>query len=416
MPAPAKSERAVPLLEVFGAFLKLGLSAFGGPTAHLGFFRSEFVERRAWLSDRQYADLVALAQFLPGPASSQTGAAVGFKVAGWPGLLAAWTAFTLPSALVMGVFAGLSGGWGGGGWLAGLKLAALAVVAQAVGGLWSTLVTGSGGEPARLRTLLALATAAALLVWPGPAAQGAALVMCGLVGWRWLASEEAPAVQDPASQGTGAQSFPLSPRGGLLLIGLVLAGLALLPLLAPLSPAAEFAATVYRAGALVFGGGHVVLPLLQGGLVPEFVSPERFLAGYGVANAVPGPLFTFATYLGAAQGAFSPILGAVIGTLAIFLPGLLLMVGALPLWAQLAAQPGMRRALGGINAGVTGLLLAALYDPVLTSAVHSPRDLALALLAYAALTAGRVPVWGVVGGAALAGWALRLGAGALTGG
>ena len=406
---------AVPARTVFAAFLRLGLTSFGGPAAHLGFFRTEFVERRRWLSDAQYADVVALAQFLPGPASSQVGCAVGYLLAGARGALAAWAAFTLPSALLLVGFAALAGRAGdlsGAGWVSGLKLAAVAVVAQAVAGMWGALVTGApgtgslgtgalstgAGTPGRLRAGLALGTAG-LLLWPGAAHGGAwtqllALLLCALVGWRWL----------PGAAGEGGGwALRLSRRAGLALIGLALTGLVVLPLLAPLSPAWAFADTVYRAGALVFGGGHVVLPLLEAGLVPDFLSAGSFLAGYGAANAVPGPLFTFASYLGAAQTAFSPLLGAALGTVFIFVPGLLLMLGALPLWAELSRWPGVRRALGGLNAGVVGLLLAALYDPVFTAAVHGPRDLALVLLAYAALTAGQVPAWAVVLGAALVG-------------
>ncbi|GGI84760.1 chromate efflux transporter [Deinococcus wulumuqiensis] len=397
--SPPVSARAV-----FAAFLRLGLTSFGGPVAHLGFFREEFVRRRRWLSDAEYADVVALAQFLPGPASSQVGFAVGYLLAGARGALAAWAAFTLPSALLLAAFALLAGRAGdlsGAGWVTGLKLAAVAVVAQAVAGMWGTLVAGEGAA-GRLRTGLALGTAAGLLLWPGAWAQLLALLLCALVGWRWL----------PAAAGAGGDGALRPPRRsgggrtGLGLVGLALAGLVVLPLLAPLSPAWAFADHVYRAGALVFGGGHVVLPLLEAGLVPGFLSAGQFLAGYGAANAVPGPLFTFASYLGAAQTVFSPLLGAVLGTVFIFVPGLLLMLGALPLWAELSRWPGTRRALGGLNAGVVGLLLAALYDPVFTAAVHGPRDLALALLAYAVLTAGKVPAWAVVLGAALVGGAL----------
>lgn len=389
----------MPASTVFAVFLRLGLTSFGGPVAHLGFFRAEFVGRRRWLSDAEYADLLALAQVLPGPASSQVGCAVGYLLAGWAGALAAWVAFTLPSALLLMAFAlGLTrlGEVEGAGWLLGLGLAAVAVVAQAVAGLWASLVAGEG-TPGRLRAALALGTAAGLLLWPGAGAQVLALAACGLIGWRALPGQ--------AGEG-GGWRVGLSRRGGLALIGGALGGLALLPLLAPLSPVLAFADAVYRAGALVFGGGHVVLPLLEAGLVPLFVDAPTFLAGYGAANAVPGPLFTFASFLGAAQTRFSPLLGAAVGTVVLFLPGLLLMLGALPLWSRLSAQPGVRRALAGLNAGVVGLLLAALYDPVFTAAVRGPRDLALALLAYAALTVGRLPAWAVVALGALIGEAL----------
>ncbi len=383
--------------EVFSTFLRLGLTSFGGPVAHLGFYRSEFVERRRWLSDAQYADTVALAQFLPGPASSQVGFATGFLLAGWPGALAAWTGFTLPSALLMFGFALLVarlGPLGHAGWLVGLKVAAVAVVAQAVAGMWGSLVAGES-RPGQLRVGLALGTAAALLVLPGAWTQLLALLICGLIGWRWL-----PGM---ATVQAGQLKVALPRRTGLILLAVWAALLLGLPLLRPLGPAFALADTTYRAGALVFGGGHVVLPLLQAGFVPQFLSGDTFIAGYGAANAVPGPLFTFASYLGAAQQRLSPVLGSLITTVAVFLPGLLLMLGALPFWAGLAARPDTRRALNGLNAGVVGLLLAALYDPVFTSAIHSGRHLALALLAYAALTAARVPAWAVVLGCALLG-------------
>ncbi|MFC3861939.1 chromate efflux transporter [Deinococcus antarcticus] len=391
----------VPLSTLFLTFLRLGLTSFGGPVAHLGYYRAEFVERKKWLSDEGYADTVALAQFLPGPASSQVGFATGFMLGGWPGALAAWTGFTLPSVLIMVGFAGLVTGLGDlghAGWLAGLKVAAVAVVAQAVAGMWASLVNADG-TPGRLKAVLALGTAAGLLLWPGAWAQVLALVLCGLIGWRFLPTS--------TSGKTAGLNARISRRGGSLLLTLFALLLLGLPLLRPLG--AEFALmdTVYRAGALVFGGGHVVLPLLQAGFVPGFLSADTFIAGYGMANAVPGPLFTFASYLGAAQTRINPVLGATLATVMIFLPGLLLMIGALPFWAALSGRPDTRRALAGLNAGVVGLLLAALYDPVFTSGIHGPRHLALALVAYAALTAGKVPAWAVVAGCAAvgaAGW------------
>lgn len=387
----------VPLSTLFLTFLRLGLTSFGGPVAHLGYYRAEFVERKKWLSDEGYADTVALAQFLPGPASSQVGFATGFMLGGWTGALAAWTGFTLPSVLIMVGFAGLVTGLGDlghAGWLAGLKVAAVAVVAQAVAGMWASLVNADG-TPGRLKAVLALGTAAGLLLWPGAWAQVLALVLCGLIGWRFL-----PTSTSGKTAGLNAQ---ISRRGGAVLLAAFAALLLGLPLLRPLG--AEFALmdTVYRAGALVFGGGHVVLPLLQAGFVPGFLSADTFIAGYGMANAVPGPLFTFASYLGAAQTRINPVLGATLATVMIFLPGLLLMIGALPFWAALSGRPDTRRALAGLNAGVVGLLLAALYDPVFTSGIHGPRHLALALVAYAALTAGKVPAWAVVAGCAVVG-------------
>ena len=378
------------VLEVFLVFLRLGLTSFGGPVAHLGYFRAEFVTRRAWLGEAAYADLVALAGFLPGPASSQVGLSVGLLRAGWPGLLAAWAGFTLPSAALMTALAlGLTrlGDPGQAGWLTGLKLAAVAVVAQAVAGLWASLVTD------RVRAGLALGTAAALLLLPGAGAQLLALLVCAGVGWRWLSG--------PVGTGGAAlPPVPVSRRAGTALLLLAGALLLTLPLLAPLGPGWATLDATYRAGALVFGGGHVVLPLLEGSFAS--LPAATFTAGYGAANAMPGPLFTFATFLGAA--AHGPA-GALLATLGIFLPGALLMVGALPHWAALAARPSARAALAGLNAGVVGLLLAALYDPVFTSAVRGPRDLALAVLAYAALTVLRWPAWAVVLACAGFGWA-----------
>lgn len=385
----------MPALEVFLVFLRLGLTSFGGPVAHLGYFRAEIVARRGWLSEAGYADVVALAQFLPGPVSSQVGMTLGLLRAGWPGLLAAWTAFTLPSALLMFAFAlGLArlGNVAEAGWLAGLKVAAVAVVAQAVAGMWGSLVTD------RSRAGLALGVAAALLLLPGAGMQVGSLVVCALVGWRFL---------PPGTTGEGhLPRIPVSRRVGAGLLLACGAGLLLLPLLAPLGPGWALADATFRAGALVFGGGHVVLPLLETGFVPQFLTHETFVAGYGAANAVPGPLFTFTTYLGAAQGAVPAWQGALIATLGVFLPGALLMAGALPFWTALSARPAARSALAGVNAGVVGLLLAALYDPVFTSGIRGPREAALAFLAFGALTAGRIPAWAVVGACAVAGWAL----------
>ncbi len=393
---------------VLGAFLVLGLTSFGGPVAHLGFFRREFVERRRWLDERSYTDLLALCQFLPGPASSQLGMAIGLARAGWRGALAAWVGFTLPSALALVAFA-----YGVRAYpdvaaspaVHGLKLAAVAVVAQAVWGMSRTLC------PDRPRAALAWLSALATLAWPGTAAQLGAIVACALAGGALL--RLAPA-ESPRSH----PGFGVSRRAG----ALALAGYAALLLVVPAVAVASGALAwqlvegVLRAGALVFGGGHVVLPLLQAAVVPPgAVSEADFLAGYGAAQAVPGPLFTFAAYLGARASAALMMpgwLAALVFLVAIFLPGMLLVIGALPFWDALRRRAGVQSAMAGINAAVVGILASALYDPVWTSAVHTRGDFAIALAAFGLLVLFRVsPVW-VVGACAIAAWALASVAGA----
>jgi chromate transporter len=386
-------------LEVLGAFLRLGLSSFGGPVAHLGYFRTEFVQRRGWLDDARYADLVALCQFLPGPASSQVGMALGLQRAGWLGALMAWIGFTLPSALLLIAFAhgiGAVAGPAATGAVQGLKGVAVAVVAQAVWGMARTLC------PDRLRAALAIAAALLALALPSALAQLGALLACALVGV-WLIEPPAAAAA-PAAAGVGR-------RAGLVALGLfvlLLLGLPLLALALPEGPWALLEA-FYRAGALVFGGGHVVLPLLQASLVPAgWVGNADFLAGYGAAQAVPGPLFSFAAYLGAlvpAQGGTWPggWAGGLLALVAIFLPGFLLVVGVLPFWERWRHRAGVRAAVAGVNAGVVGLLLAALYDPVWTSAIHGRADFGLALAAFGLLVWGRVSPLAVVPLGALAG-------------
>lgn len=370
---------------IFLAFLRLGLISFGGPIAHLGFFREEFVGRRRWLDENTYADLVALCQFLPGPASSQVGIALGISQAGLRGGFAAWLGFTLPSAVLMALF-GLGvvayGGVLDAGWLQGLKLVALAVVAQAVWAMAKGLLTG------RVQIAVALFAMLAALYWPHAGGQLLVIVAAALSGWILL-----PAVPRVA---TATVQFPVGRRTGILAWVIFFSLLAGLPLLTGLSAACELAMfdSFYRAGALVFGGGHVVLPLLQAEVVPSvWIGNDAFLAGYGAAQAVPGPLFTFAAYLGAAILGW---IGAVLALVAIFLPAFLLVVGALPWWAQLRANTAAQSALAGVNAGVVGLLAAALYDPVWVSAIHSVADFVLALVALAALMVLRVSPWIVV--------------------
>lgn len=385
--------------EVFVVFLRLGLTSFGGPVAHLGYFRDAFVARRRWLTEPAYADIVALCQFLPGPASSQVGIVVGLSRAGYAGALAAWIGFTLPSAVALILFAlGLSrfGNLVAPGALHGLKVAAVAVVAQAVWGMARSLCP----DAPRL-TLMALAAVAVTLV-PSPWCQVAAMTVAGIVGaLRFRTRDAAP---------HAPLSIPVGHGVAVLCLIAFAALLAGLPFAARLSGdhAVALFDAFYRAGALVFGGGHVVLPLLQAAVVPTgWVGADTFLAGYGATQAVPGPLFTFAAFLGAANTlAPNGWAGGALCVLAIFAPSFLLVFGALPFWERLRHHHATRAALTGFNAAVVGLLLAALYDPVWTSAIVAPADFALALLALMALTIWRVPPWAVVAACALGGWGL----------
>lgn len=387
--------------QVFKVFLRLGLTSFGGPLAHLGYFHAEFVRRRQWLSERSYADLVALCQFLPGPASSQVGIAIGLARAGHGGALAAWAGFTLPSALLLILFAlGLSA-WGDllpPGLVHGLKVVAVAVVAQAVWGMARVFCTSARG------LALMLGAAAVLLLWASPLAQVSVILLAGLLGL-WLFSAE------PA-EGHPPLNIPPGRRLALALLGLFFLLLLGLPLLAQLWPVPwlERVDAFYRAGSLVFGGGHVVLPLLQSEVVGTgWVSNETFLAGYGATQAVPGPLFTFAAFLGAAmQEAPSGWAGGLLCLGAVFAPSFLLVIGTLPFWVRLRANRHSGAALQGVNAAVVGVLLAALYDPVWTSAILGPEDFVLALAALGALMAWKLPPWLVVLGCALAGWGLEV--------
>jgi chromate transporter len=378
------------VLEVLAAFLKLGCVSFGGPIAHLGYFRAELIEKRRWLTDEEYGDLVALCQFLPGPASSQVAFGLGMLRAGLPGAWAASFGFTLPSALLMIAF-----GYGvalvrepsTAGWLHGLKLAAVVVVAQAVWGMGKNLC------PDRTRRTLALASAALLLVLPGAAAQVGVIAAGALLGrWLYPAESSGAAPAEPATR-TGR----VAGASALVAFGVLLVVLPALAAAAPDGPVAVFD-SFYRSGALVFGGGHVVLPLLRAELVPRgWLSDDQFLAGYGAAQALPGPLFTFAAYLGTAMrtgaGAWQNGVWCLLG---IFLPAWLLIGGSLPFWRQLRSHAGARGALTGANAAVVGLLVATLYSPVISQGVRGPQDVALALVGFAALELWRAPPWGVV--------------------
>ena len=399
--AIAGGERPGSALEVFRVFLKLGVSSFGGPIAHLGYFREEFIVRRRWLDEQAFVDLAALCQFLPGPASSQTGFSIGLIRAGYGGALAAWCGFTLPSAIIMVLFAygasALSGS-AGAGLLHGLKLVAVAIVAQAVSGMARTLC------PDRQRASIAVLSALLILFTTSSIVQIAAIVLGGLLGL-WLC---AGALPPPAE---GRIRIPVSRPVGLVCLAVffvLLIGLPIVQKLGGSSGVALFDA-FYRSGALVFGGGHVVLPLLREAFVtPGWISDDAFLAGYGAAQAVPGPLFTFAAYLGAVV---SPtphgIAGAALGLFGIFLPGMLVLLGTLPFWDSFRQRGDAQAVMRGVNAAVVGLLGAALYNPLWTTSVKSPGDFGLALVGFVLLTVWRAPpllvvIVSAIGGIALA--------------
>lgn len=378
-----------PWTEVLAIFLRLGLTSFGGPVAHLGYFREEFVAKRKWLDDRTYADIVALCQFLPGPASSQVGIALGLSRAGYAGAFAAWVGFTMPSAVALVAFAyGVDafGGLGGSGWLHGLKVAAVAVVAQAVLGMMRTLT------PDRDRATIAVVTAGVILALPSAWTLVGMILAGGIVGTLLLRGE--------APTGHVSLPLPVSRRTGAALLAIFFVLLAGLPLLAAAtaSHGVELFDAFYRAGALVFGGGHVILPLLQEAVVPPgWIGNDLFLAGYGAAQAVPGPLTTFAAYLGAIMTPGpNGVAGATLCLVAAFVPSFLLVIGALPFWEELRRRSTAQAALRGVNAAVVGILLAALYDPVWTAGIRSAADFALGAGAFLLLFTWKAPPWLVV--------------------
>jgi len=390
------------VVTVFLAFLRLGLTSFGGPIAHIGYFHDEFVVRRKWLNEQTYADLVALCQFLPGPASSQIGIGIGLSQAGLPGAVAAWIAFTMPSAIALILF-----GYGviefgdvvGSGALHGLKVVAVAVVAQAVWTMARTLC------PDAKRATLAVLTTICVLAVPSPFVQVGMIIVGGLVGWALLRADKPT---DLVELGVRVKrSYAIS---ALILFFAALVGLPLLVVAFP-SQTMALVDSFFRSGSLVFGGGHVVLPLLQSEVVPPgWVSNDAFLAGYGAAQAVPGPLFTFAAYLGMVMtGEPNGIIGALICLLAIFASSFLLVIGAMPFWDSLRRVGAVQNALLGVNAAVVGLLLAALYNPVWTSAIFSAADFGLALAAFTLLVFWKTPPWLVVILTAFAGWGLHAG-------
>jgi chromate transporter len=380
------------LWELLKVSLKLGLTSFGGPIAHIGYFREEYVNRKKWLDEKSYADLVALCQFLPGPASSQVGIGIGLMRGGLLGAIIAWLGFTMPSALALAIFAYLYQGYGtnGSGWIHGLQLAAVVIVAQAVWGMGKSLT------PDRTRISIAAITAIVTLLWSSSWSQVLLILAGGLAGLAFY--KEAPketAIEQPKIISKKPAAAAL-----ILFIGLLI----LLPLLRNLYPT-DWVALVdsfYRSGALVFGGGHVVLPLLEQEVVsPGWMTEQQFLAGYGAAQAVPGPLFTFAAYLGMAMKGWA---GAAAALMAIFLPAFLLVIGVLPFWHSLRQRASAKRALYGINAVVVGMLVAALYNPVWTSTVHTSVDFGIVLAAFVLLMYWKLPPWLIVAFAALAGW------------
>jgi chromate transporter len=372
---------------VLAVATRLGLTSFGGPIAHIGYFRREYVERRGWVDDQAFADLVALSQSLPGAASSKLGMAIGIVRAGLPGGLAAWLGFTLPSAVALVAFALVVQRLGpeADGWLHGLKIVAVAVVAQAVWAMARSLATTP------LRIGIALAAATAVLLVPGGMTQLLVIAAAGLVGWQRLRE---PAT-DPAPRLSVAIGRRTAAIAGLAFVALLVA----LPILRQVSgnQAVSVVDSFYRTGSLVFGGGHVVLPLLESEVTPQWVSEERFLAGYGAAQAVPGPLFTFSAYLGTVlQAAPNGVAGAALALVAIFLPSFLLVLATLPGFAFVRGRADLQAALRGVGAAVVGILLAALYDPVATSAILRPIDAVIAAAALGALVVGRLPPWLVV--------------------
>ncbi|KPQ03050.1 chromate efflux transporter [Marinobacter sp. HL-58] len=379
----------LPAWHIFMLFLRLGLTSFGGPAAHLGFFHEEFVKRRRWLSDSAYGEVVALCQLLPGPASSQVGLTLGFLQNGYRGAAAAWIGFTLPSALLMTLFALGLGFWPGageGGWITGLKLFVVAVVAQAVWQMGRSLCPDSP------RLSIALLVAILLLTVGATWMQILALLAAGAAG---------ALLKLPQQASAETLTIPVQTRRPMAFFAafVILLMLAFIPLAS--GSLGWIWAELYRAGALVFGGGHVVLPWLQEGFVASGDMPaDTFLAGYGVAQAMPGPLFSFSAFLGGVEGGWS---GAVVAVVAVFLPGTLLVFAGLPLWSYIRSHEVARAALAGVNAGVVGLLLAALYDPVWTSAVDSSGAIAFVLLAWVSLAVWRVPVWALAPVSALAG-------------
>lgn len=392
-------------LDILLVSTRLGLTSFGGPTAHLGYFHHEYVSRRRWLDEREYADLVALCQFLPGPASSQVGLGIGLIRGGIIGGFVAFLGFTLPSVIALASFALLMQGTdlAGSGWIHGLKLVAVAIVAQAVFGMGQKLAAG------RKRITIAVLTAAIVLIWPTTLTQAGLILAAGIIGLFLFKSTASSPEQN--------SRIPLSKTVGVICLILFFGLFILLPVLREVGGIDGWIAvfdSFYRSGSLVFGGGHVVLPLLEREFVPTgWVGAEEFLAGYGAAQAVPGPLFTFAAYIGALIGGWS---GALFATFAIFLPAILLVIGVLPFWHTLRQSIHMQRALRGVNAAVVGILLAALYDPIFISTVGSAADFAIVCILFIMLQFWKLPPWIIVIAGAISGILLEVGGSYVVGG
>ncbi len=384
------------LVEVFLVSMKLGLTSFGGPIAHLGYFHDEYIRRRKWMDERSYADLVALCQLLPGPASSQVGMGIGLIRAGLLGGITAWIGFTLPSVLVLILFAFFMQGYdiGDAGWIHGLKLVAVAIVAQAI------LSMGQKLTPDRSRATLAIIAMTITLLWPTAWSQVLIILVAGLIGMLFYRKSELPS-------GTSL-TIPIRRRTAIICLTVFVGLLVILPILRPTINGTGLSLfdSFYRSGSLVFGGGHVVLPMLEREVVPTgWVTKADFLAGYGAAQAVPGPLFTFASYLGAMT---SGVEGALIATVAIFLPAFLLIVGTLPFWSSIWRSPKLQGAFIGINASVVGILLAALYNPLWISAILTPVDFAFTSILFLMLVFWKLPPWSVVMTGAIGGTVISL--------
>ncbi|MDG3085783.1 chromate efflux transporter [Vibrio hannami] len=384
------------MLSIFKTFFALGWISFGGPAAHIGYFRNTFVEKLNWLSDEEYAQIVALSQFLPGPGSSQVGFAIGYKKGGLPGAVAAFLGFTLPSVILMILLALLSSQLTESGVfdsvVHGLKLLAVVVVADATWGMYKNFCKE------RVAVFLAILTAVVILVVPGIMAQISILLFAALVGRQKLRKEKTQTVQNNKSYLSHIHWLPL------ILFGLILF---VLPLFADTFKQLGLFSDFFQAGSLVFGGGHVVLPLLQN-IVGDQISQDAFLTGYAAAQAVPGPMFTLATYLGYEMVPNAPVVGAIVATVGVFLPGFLLLLAVMDNWQELAKQPKLEGAIRGVNAAVVGLLVAALYTPVFNSAVGNSLDMAVVILGIFLLKQVKLPIVYLVGLFAVMGVILSL--------